>query len=188
MAGRTGAHLAARELSNSSVLNTYHFSDYQYSYACYERHSDFIQEVRERQTLKLETRRAAILAGHKEWPIKRLDSRAIECGFHPCERQIEHLKEAVFKNAEGDSRDLYYRQEGFDFAIAKLIRYVGLTGMASASQIDDDVAFLLVCSGFPYAESSQRDVVKNLLEPLYMQLPLWEFNGHSYADITAQKT
>ena len=185
--GEQGFHLVAQELSNSTALNTYHFSDYQYSYACYERHTDFIQEVREKQALKLETRRATILAGHKEWPIKQLDSHTIECGFHPCERQIEHLKEAVFKEAESDSRELYYRQEGFDFAIAKLIRYVGLAGMASASEIDDDVAFLLVCSGFPYAENPQRGMIKNLLEPLYTQLPLWEFNGHSYAEITARK-
>ena len=59
--------------------------------------------------------------------------------------------------------------------------------MASASEIDDDVAFLLVCSGFPYAENPQRGMIKNLLEPLYTQLPLWEFNGHSYAEITARK-
>ena len=75
----------------------------------------------------------------------------------------------------------------FDFAIAKSNRYVGLTGMASASEIDDDVALFLVCSGFPHAANPQRNMIKNLLEPLYAQLHLREFNGHSYAEITARK-
>ena len=75
----------------------------------------------------------------------------------------------------------------FDFAIAKSNRHVGLTGMASASEIDDDVAFLFVCSGFPHAANPQRNMIKNLLEPLYAQLHLREFNGHSYAEITARK-
>lgn len=75
----------------------------------------------------------------------------------------------------------------FDFAIAKSNRHVGLTGMASASEIDDDVAFLFVCSGFPHAANPQRNMIKNLLEPLYAQLHLREFNGRSYDEITARK-
>lgn len=85
-------YLIAPELDDTIEDNPYYYDDYGYSYRRYERHSEYTKEMRSLRERRVQGRKTAIFAGHKQHSIKLLDYEDVVCGYASYTRAVEYLK------------------------------------------------------------------------------------------------
>lgn len=180
-------YLIAPELDDTVEDNPYYFNDYGYSYRKYERHSEYTDEMRLLRERRVQSRKAAIFAGHKQHSIKKLDYEDVVCGYACYTRAVENLKMYILKDAKLSAASLHAREDEFDFIMAKLLRSIGLKGMPTAQQTNEDAEFLLIVVRPDYFKQWKIAEVSQLLTIIYENTPLWEFNGRSHAELKSEE-
>lgn len=179
--GRT-LYLVAPELYGKPQDTPYHHDDYGYSYRSYERRSEYVEEMRTLRQERTNARKAAILTGHKNHPIKKLDYDDVLCGHTKYLHAAENLKRYVLGTQGFDAATHHEREDEFDFILAKLLRSVGLYGMPSGHQIKEDAVFLMIAVRPDLDEYEEVSKIARLLFAIYKQAPIWELNGHSLTE------
>ena len=180
-------YLIAPELDDAVDNTPYYYDDYGYSYRKYERHSEYTDEMRALRQKRVYNRRAAIFAGHKQHSIKKLKHENVICGHADYTRPVEYLKQYLLQDSKLSAAGLHAREDEFDFIMTKLLRSVGLNGMPTERQKSEDTAFLLLIIRPEYYERREAALVSKLLSIVYENAPLWEFNGHSHAELRSEK-
>lgn len=175
-------YLIAPDFDDRQQEAPYHYDDYGYSYRSYERRSEYADEMRTLRQQRMNTRKAAILSGHKSHPIKVLGYDDVLCGLTDYSRAAEHLKQYVLRNQTLEAGKLHTQEDEFDFILLKLLRSVGLNGMPTERQIREDAIFLLLTIRPDIDDYDETLKVANLLSIIYKHAPIWELNGHSYAE------
>ena len=176
-------YLIAPELDDTVENNPYYYDDYGYSYRKYERHSEYTEEMRSLRERRVQSRRAAIFAAHKQHPIKKLDYEDVVCGYATYTRSVNNLKLDILKDSKMNAASLHAREDEFDFIMAKLLRSIGLNGMPTVQQINEDAEFLLIVVRPDFYEQAKINKVSKLLTIVYENTPLWEFNGRSHTEL-----
>lgn len=181
-------YLIAPELDDTIEDNPYYYDDYGYSYRRYERHSEYTKEMRSLRERRVQGRKTAIFAGHKQHSIKLLDYEDVVCGYASYTRAVEYLKLYILKDSKLSAASLHAREDEFDFIMAKLLRSIGLNGMPTAQQTIEDAEFLLIVVRPDFYEQAKIIKVSKLLTIVYEDAPLWEFNGRSHSELKSEKT
>lgn len=180
-------YLIAPELDDTIEDNPYYYDDYGYSYRRYERHSEYTKEMRSLRERRVQGRKTAIFAGHKQHSIKLLDYEDVVCGYASYTRAVEYLKLYILKDSKLSAASLHAREDEFDFIMAKLLRSIGLNGMPTAQQTIEDAEFLLIVVRPDFYEQAKIIKVSKLLTIVYEDAPLWEFNGRSHSELKSEK-
>lgn len=89
----------------------------------------------------------------------------------------------ILKDAKLSAASLHAREDEFDFIMAKLLRSIGLKGMPTARQTNEDAEFLLIVVRPDYFKQRKIAEVSQLLTIIYENTPLWEFNGYSNVEL-----
>lgn len=76
-------YLITPELDDTVENNPYYYDDYGYSYRKYKRHSEYTEEMRSLRERRVQSRRAAIFAAHKQHPIKNSIMRTLSADMPP---------------------------------------------------------------------------------------------------------
>lgn len=143
-----------------------------------------MRSLRER---RVQGRKTAIFAGHKQHSIKLLDYEDVVCGYASYTRAVEFLKLYILKDSKLSAASLHAREDEFDFIMAKLLRSIGLNGMPTAQQTIEDAEFLLIVVRPDFYEQAKIIKVSKLLTIVYEDAPLWEFNGRSHSELKSEK-
>lgn len=175
-------YLVAPELFPENAGIRYHVEDYQYSYQPYERMNEFAEDARRAREKIVEARRDAILRRHRDIPAKRIDFDSELRGDSITERLSYQLKHVIARLFDESDRRLGAYDGEFDYALGKLLRYVGMTGVPSNDAIACDVKFILCCVGLGAMTRSAHPSATSLLGLIYQHAPIWELNGHSTAE------
>lgn len=181
-------YLVAPELYDDPEDAPYHYDDYGYSYRSYKRKSEYVEEMRALRRQRMNAQKATILSGHKNHPVKTLAYDDVLCGRAEHLRATSHLKQYVLRNQNIKANDLHAREDEFDFIFAKLLRAVGLNGMPSKQQIEEDAVFLMITVRPDLDTYEEMYKVAGLLSAVYRHAPIWEFNGHSCSECQDEKT
>lgn len=176
-------YLIAPELDDTVEDNPYYYSEYGYTYRKYERHSEYTDEMRLLRERRVQSRKSAIFAGHKQHSIKKLDYEDVVCGYATHTRAVDNLKMYILKDAKLSAASLHAREDEFDFIMAKLLRSIGLKGMPTVRQTNEDAEFLLIVVRPDYFKQRKIAEVSQLLTIIYENTPLWEFNGYSNVEL-----
>lgn len=180
---KDGTFLIAPELVPENVNIRYHIDDYRYSYQPYSRQNEYAEEERSLRMDRIKMRRDHILKKHREAPAKEIDFDRVVHGDTSLERLSYQLKQ-VLAREYNDSRHRFSFCEGeFDYALEKLLRYVGMTGAPAAEDFEYDLEFLCSCIGLNGELCRNRECARNVLERIYQIAPIWEQNGHSTKDL-----
>lgn len=180
-------YLIAPELDDTVENNPYYYDDYGYSYRKYERHSEYTEEMRSLRERRVQDRKAAIFAGHEQYPIEKLDYEDVVCGYASYTRSVNNLKLYILNDCKLSAASLHAREDEFDFIMAKLLRSIGLNGMPTAQQTNEDAEFLLIVVRPDFYEQAKINKVSKLLAIVYENAPLWEFNGRSHAELRSKE-
>lgn len=181
-------YLVAPELYDDPEDVPYHVSDYGYSYRSYERRSEYAQEMRALRRQRTDAKKTAILSGHNKYPIKTLTYDDVICSHVMYLRTASHLKQYVMRDQGLKAGALHAREDEFDFIFAKLLRTVGLNGMPSEQQMEEDAAFLITVVRPDLDGRTEIHKIARFLSIIYKHAPIWELNGHSYADCKNEET
>lgn len=175
-------YLVAPELYDDPKDIPYHYDDYGYSYRAYERRSEYAKEMRALHQQRMDIRRAVILSGHKSHPVKKLAYNDVLCGKAGYLHAADHIKQYMLGNQDLKASTLHAREDEFDFIFAKLLRSVGLNGMPTEQQIEEDAVFLIIVVRPDLDDRGEVCRIAKLLSTVYEHAPIWELNGHSFTE------